>query len=696
MGSGLAGNGSDAAKTAIIYLRVSTARQATKDGEAEGYSIPAQRTACIKKARDLGATVAEEYVDAGASARSADRANLQRMLTRLRDTTLPPVDFVIVHKLDRLARDRADDVAILLDIRKAGATLVSVSEQIDETPAGTLMHGIVASFAEFYSKNLSTEAKKGLEEKVRRGGTPGVAPVGYLNTTRRIDGTEVKSVIVDQDKAPHIQWAFRQYATGDWSISSLRDGLEDRGLKTRETLKFRGQPLSHSQVHRLLSNPYYKGQIRFKGLLFDGKHEPLVDEVTWQTVQDILASRRIAGDRSWKHGHFLKGSLVCARCGGKIGYGWSRGKGGKYDYFFCIGRHTGRTDCDLPYLQASVVEKKVASIWSTIRFTDKTLTALEDTVTTDFDQLFSEQEKLAAEQRRRLIQLERQKSKLIDAYMADAIPVEDLKQRQTQVATEIAAARRMIADSDIERAQLHQRLKTVLALLRKARQTYDTSNDSTRQLLNTAMFERLEVDSRDDGPTANGWTPQEPLVERAELTEIMDAVLDYHPDIALVGGPLASPLASSTTPHLTSAKTNLESGNSGVPRDTTNPADNAATNTPSYPLAHPTAAVSTPTLTTAKSRSGVLNDGAPRGTTPTAHQPHLGGLGRFRRTKPIAWTATGAGQSRGTKTAHETGHERTPGELSFIGGSNEYNLAVAEGFEPPVGFNQLSLSRRVH
>ncbi|MUM34653.1 recombinase family protein, partial [Mycobacterium sp. CBMA361] len=71
-------NGSDATKTAIIYLRVSTARQATKDGEAEGYSIPAQRSACIKKARDLGAVAVEEYIDAGASARSADRDGLQR------------------------------------------------------------------------------------------------------------------------------------------------------------------------------------------------------------------------------------------------------------------------------------------------------------------------------------------------------------------------------------------------------------------------------------------------------------------------------------------------------------------------------------------------------------------------------------------------------------------------------------------
>ncbi|GAB7143508.1 recombinase family protein [Mycobacterium riyadhense] len=653
LGSETAANGTDAAKTAIIYLRVSTARQANKDGEAEGYSIPAQRAACIKKARDLGAAVIEEYVDAGASARSADRAGLQRMLVRLGDLSLPSVDFVIVHKLDRLARDRADDVAILLDIRKAGATLVSVSEQIDETPAGTLMHGIVASFAEFYSKNLSTEAKKGLEEKVRRGGTPGVAPIGYLNTTRRIDGTEVKSVIVDESRAPHIQWAFAQYATGEWSITALRDALEERGLKTRDTLKYRGQPLSRAQVHRMLTQPYYKGLIRFKGMLFDGKHEPLVDEVTWQSVQEILAGRRIAGDRSWRHSHYLKsgGNLRCARCGGKIGYGWSRGKGGKYDYFFCLGRHTGRTSCDLPYLPAAAVEHKITSIWSHIRFSAKTLADIETQAVADFEVLLGQQEKLATEQRTRLIQLERQKSKLIDAYMADALPVEDLKLRQTQVATEIADARRLIAEADIERTELRNRLQIVLALLRKARKTYDTASDKTRQLLNTAMFERFELDSRDAGPAANGWTPQEPLVERAKLTEVVDAVLNYHPDAVLSAGPLAGPTASSTEPLLTSADAAKPSGNSGVPRDTTC---------------------------------------APATTS-------FSGLGRFRRTKPgDAHTTTPGRQRDITATARRGRHERTPAELSFTGGSNKSHLAVAEGFEPPDGFSRLSLSRRVH
>src|ERR1039457_6195963 len=87
---------------AVIYLRVSTKEQAEMGGEAEGYSIPAQREACLRKAAALGSIVADEFVDRGESAKSADRPELQRLLKFVNEQ---PVRFVIVHKVDRLARN---------------------------------------------------------------------------------------------------------------------------------------------------------------------------------------------------------------------------------------------------------------------------------------------------------------------------------------------------------------------------------------------------------------------------------------------------------------------------------------------------------------------------------------------------------------------------------------------------------------
>jgi site-specific DNA recombinase len=115
----------------VSYLRVSTREQAEKGGTDEGFSIPAQREATRRKAEQLGAGIVEEFVDAGASAKSSDRPELMRMIQYVKANK---VAYCIVHKVDRLARNRADDVSIHLALQQCGVMLVSATENIDETP----------------------------------------------------------------------------------------------------------------------------------------------------------------------------------------------------------------------------------------------------------------------------------------------------------------------------------------------------------------------------------------------------------------------------------------------------------------------------------------------------------------------------------------------------------------------------------
>ncbi len=392
----------------------------------------------------------------------------------------------------------------MLAIRKAGAILVSTSEQIDETPSGMLMHGIMASMAEFYSRNLANEAKKGIAQKAKNGGTHGFAPVGYHNTLARIDGRDVKGVAIDKERAPHIRWAFDAYATGEWSISQLRDALEDRGFKSRPTRVWEGKPPSRAQVHRMLTNPYYAGRIVHCGVLFDGAHEPLVDEVTWFRVQELLAKRKVAGERSWRHSHYLKGTLVCNRCGGKMGFGYAHGKGGTYAYFFCLGRHTGRTDCDLPYVSVELAEEAVQELWAERQFEPETVDYIRATCLTEFDELQKRDRVLLQSQKNRLSKLLRQKDKLIDAYLDDAIPKEDMKRRQAGILAEIADAERIIQDSEQDMTVVREHLELLLILFENAEELYRTAPGPARQALNQAIFSLIRIDLKDEDPGNRG------------------------------------------------------------------------------------------------------------------------------------------------------------------------------------------------
>ena len=292
---------------AVIYLRVSSKEQAERGGEAEGYSIPAQRDACKRKAEGLGAVVIEEFVDRGESAKTADRPELQRMLKFVAEN---PVNYAIVHKVDRLARSRADDVQINLAFKAAGVELVSVSENIDQTPSGLLLHGIMSSIAEFYRRNLAAEVIKGSVQKARSGGTPGRAPLGYLNVRQIENGRELRTVEVDPERAPLIAWAFEAYATGEWTIRKLLAELSARGLTTIATASRPSKPLSDSQLHNILRHPYYTGVVRYRGAIYPGKHDPLIDARTWQRVQELLAANNLAGEIHREHPHYLKGTIV--------------------------------------------------------------------------------------------------------------------------------------------------------------------------------------------------------------------------------------------------------------------------------------------------------------------------------------------------------------------------------------------------
>lgn len=300
-------------KRAVSYIRVSTREQAQRGGSEEGFSLPAQREANKRKAQSMGVLVVKEFADRGESARSANRPELQKMLAYLKQDG--GIDYVIVHKLDRLARNRADDVEINRAFEEAGVRLVSTSENIDQTPGGMLLHGIMSSIAEFYSRSLANEVMKGMGEKARNGGTLGKAPLGYMNVRARDEnGREVRTIALDEECAPLIRLAFTEYATGNWTVRQLADHLNTLGLNIPPTPRRCAKPIMATRLHEILRHPYYKGIVTFQGVEYAGKHEPLVDSQTWQTVQTILASRRY-GERQRIHNHFLKSTSSAASAG---------------------------------------------------------------------------------------------------------------------------------------------------------------------------------------------------------------------------------------------------------------------------------------------------------------------------------------------------------------------------------------------
>ena len=477
---------------AVAYLRVSTKEQAEKGGQDEGYSIPAQRSAVMKKIEQLDAELIGEFVDAGESARKADRPGLLRMLAYVQEHK---VAYCIVHKVDRLARNRADDVTIHMALQQAGVTLVSVTENIDETPSGMLMHGIMSSIAEFYSRNLATESIKGMTQKALTGGTPGLAPIGYVNVGVRDGfGREVRTVAIDEERGPLVAWAFKAFASGDWTEAQMVRELNRRGLTTLPKPKRPSKPLSPNAVHRMLTNPYYKGTVIFQSASYKGVHEPLVPPEVFYQVQQVLQAHCSASDRTQVHDHYLKGSVYCGSCKSRLIIVHARSGGGRvYPYFVCSGRNEKTTDCRMQAIPIKTVERLVRDHYRTIEIPPEIRPALRDLVNAQFDELMASAAPDLAAKTAEATKIKTEQRALVDAHLAGAIPLTVLgdKERELQERLEVVEAELAVLSEDY--TECRRFIDDALHLAANPTALYDRSDADTRRLANRVFFKKLYI-----------------------------------------------------------------------------------------------------------------------------------------------------------------------------------------------------------
>ena len=477
---------------AVSYLRVSTREQAERGGTEEGFSIPAQREANARKADELGARIVREFVDAGESARSADRDGLQDMLAFIAATR---VQFCLVHKLDRLARNRADDVKIHEALINAGVTLVSATESIDQTPSGMLVHGIMSSIAEFYSRNLATEVTKGLTQKLAQGGTPMRAPVGYLNVRRTDEqGRELRTVEVDPERAPLIRWAFETYAQGETSVAALLRDVTARGLTTVPSPKRPSKPLGKATFYSLLTNPYYAGAIRYKGALHPGAHEPLIEPALFDHVQSLLKARNAQATRHVQHAHHLKGLLHCGGCGSRMLLDFATNpRGTTYAYFVCSGRAAKKTNCTRRAVPVQVAERLVEDSYASITISEDDYRHLAAEVDAAFDSRMAGRDQEIADLMANRAKLESESDKVLAAHFADAIDLPTLKRHQDRIRAGLADIEQRLSEHDEQHAGGRAFLHDSLRLLNDAHHAYAHSDDGSRRLANQAFYTRLEI-----------------------------------------------------------------------------------------------------------------------------------------------------------------------------------------------------------
>lgn len=349
-------------KTALIYKRVSTEEQAGDEKQ----SLKTQQELCERAIAEGGEyRLAEDgtYEDPGRSATNMNRPGLQDLLLRVKDDK--SVGAVFIQDTDRLARNANDHLVIKAILRKHKVELVSVSQPgLSDTPEGNFMDLVIAGVNEFQSKITARKTMKSMEQKFRDGGWPTHAAIGYLNVGEEEDEKK-RIVIVDEVRGPLITEAFKMYATGDYSIIEVRDYITKQGFISRT-----GKHLAHSKMVDLLKNHFYYGEMRWRGLIGQGKHAPLTDKETFDRCQAIMLEHGGRRCRRRKFNFILRGFALCGIC--KYRYTAEHHPKKNKSYYHCshqANRQTGgKVWCADKYVEVSYLEGQVQSRFNKIQF----------------------------------------------------------------------------------------------------------------------------------------------------------------------------------------------------------------------------------------------------------------------------------------------------------------------------------------
>jgi site-specific DNA recombinase len=376
------------APRAVVYLRVSTGRQAEHD-----LSIPDQRGQTRAWVVQRGWSVVAEYVEAGASATDDRRPEFQKMIERACSGE-NFFDVIVVHSFSRFFRDAFGLEFYVRKLAKHGVRLVSITQELGDDPAQVMMRQVIALFDEYQSKENAKHVLRSMKENARQGYWNGARPpFGFQAVEVERRGSRLKKKLaIDSVEAETVRLIFRlflegDHASGPMGVKAIAIWLNRHGYRTRAGATWGVGPL-----HKLLTHPAYSGRLPFNRMdarnrrrkaeseqVF-GEGPVIIDPQLFGEVQNLLKSRnpRVTAPRVVSGPILLTGLAVCATCRGAMTLRTGTSKTGKvHRYYACssCARH-GPTACKGRSIRMDKLDTLVTTHLAERLFKPERLTAM--------------------------------------------------------------------------------------------------------------------------------------------------------------------------------------------------------------------------------------------------------------------------------------------------------------------------------
>ncbi len=340
----------------VAYCRFSSSLQREESIEAQ---VRAIKDYCCKNNYNL----IKIYKDEGISGTSIrDR---EAFLELIKDSKNKMFKYVIVHKFDRFARNRYDHAIYEKKLNDNGVKLLSVLEQLNDSPESVILKSVLTGMNEYYSLNLSREVKKGLKENALKGKhSGGIPPLGYdLNDDRKY--------VINEKEAEAVRLIF-DLALKGVGYASIANELNSRGYRNKLGREFRKVSIRDTLLNIKYIGTFYHGlkdshgKLQKNPIIIENNHEAIVDkDIFYKVQQKFKTSKRKPRKRKKMiNNYLLTGFCTCGECGGTYSGGYrSKNRDGTISYgYYCRHRKEKINSCKNKGIRKELIENAIIDI----------------------------------------------------------------------------------------------------------------------------------------------------------------------------------------------------------------------------------------------------------------------------------------------------------------------------------------------
>ncbi len=425
----------------------------------------------------------------------------------------PPFNAILVWKLSRFARNREDSIIYKKLLRKHGVEVVSINEQIDDSPSGKLLEGIIEVIDEFYSENLSHDTIRGMKENARRGFLNGsIPPYGFTKVKVRVGNADKWKLTPDKAEAPVIRRIFKMALAGKGAKEITR-ALNAEGLRTR-----RGRKWEINAIHYILRNETVTGVLIFNRVTknsvkavdrpadqmirVENAHPAIIEHEVFQKAQKVIKERspRRVHPRTVSSSYLLSGFLFCGKCGANMA--GCAGKSSRYFYYACHNKiRRGEHGCRFGLIPREKVERGVVQKLKSDVLTEDHLTALIKLVNNEVNRGKTQIEELLEEKDAQIDVLNGRLDKLYAALETGKLDMDDLAPRIKDLRAQIEALKGARVDLELQRASKAIDLgrAEVRALVSDLHSSLDKGDMFERKSFLRSFIDRIDMDRPDGG-----------------------------------------------------------------------------------------------------------------------------------------------------------------------------------------------------